>query len=67
MPILEVITVGFPFCAFKIMTGLWLQGGGPAARAAGWALLTLGVLDLLINAVNLFGLTALRRRVVEPC
>lgn len=67
MPILEVITVGFPFCAFKIMTGLWLQGGGPAARLVGWALLSLGSLDLLINAVNLVGLAALRRRVVEPC
>lgn len=67
MQILEVITVGFPFCAFKIMTGIWLQGGGPAARAVGWALLALGVLDLLINTLNLVGLTALRRRLVEPC
>lgn len=67
MQVLEVITVGFPFCAFKIMTGLWLQGGGPAARLAGWALLALGTLDLVINTVNLVGLAALRRRVVEPC
>lgn len=67
MPLLEVITVGIPFCVFKLLTGLWLMDGGPAARFAGYALFALGALDLVINTVNLVSLALRRRRALEPC
>ncbi|MBI2362019.1 MAG: hypothetical protein HYV15_01360 [Elusimicrobia bacterium] len=67
MPLLEVVTVGLPFCVFKLLTGLWLLDGGAGARALGWALLVLGGLDLLINTANLLSLVFLRRRALEPC
>lgn len=67
MPLLEVVTVGLPFCVFKLLTGLWLLDGGPAVRSLGFALLALGALDLAINTVNLVSLALLRRRVLEPC
>lgn len=67
MQLLEVVTVGLPFCAFKILAGLWLFERGFAARLLGGGLLLLGVLDLLMNLANLFSLAFLRRRVLEPC
>lgn len=65
--LLEVFTVGLPFCAFKLMTGFWLLGRGPAARVVGGALLLLGALDLAMNLANLAGLAVWRRRLLEPC
>lgn len=67
MPLLEVVTVGLPFCVFKLLTGLWLLDGGPAVRFLGFALFALGALDLVINTVNLVSLALLRRRALEPC
>jgi len=52
--------VGLPFCAFKILTGLTLG-------RAGWALIALGVLDLVINVVNLVALLFNRPRVLGVC
>ncbi len=46
-PLFEIITVGFPFCAFKILAGL----------ALGQVWLTFwGALDLVINTANLLAL-----------
>lgn len=58
MLILEILTIGLPFCAFKILSGLywrqyWLTG--------------LGFIDLIINASNLIGLIFLRKRVMDAC
>lgn len=39
MELLEVLTVGLPFCGFKVLAGLSLQG------AAGLLLIELGTLD----------------------
>jgi len=55
---IEIITIGLPFCVFKMVTGLlmnqyWLVG--------------LGVLDSLINGVNLILIVLLRKRVWDAC
>ncbi|MDE2290899.1 MAG: hypothetical protein KGL53_02345 [Elusimicrobia bacterium] len=67
MELLEVLTVGLPFCAFKALVGLSLQGAAAPWRALGDALLALGAVDLLLNLANLAGLLARRRRVVDAC
>jgi hypothetical protein len=61
MDLLEVLTVGLPFCGFKVLAGLSL--GGPL----GLMLVGLGVLDAVINGVNLVGLLVVRRRPMAAC
>lgn len=55
---LEIITIGLPFCAFKIVTGSFLNQ---------WWLIALGAIDLLINIGNLCSLLFLKRRIVDAC
>lgn len=62
----EVITVGFPFCAFKLLTGQMAIGTAPLAPL-GYALLVLGAVDLVLNSINLVSLVAVRRRVCSAC
>ncbi len=54
----EILTVGLPFCAFKIIAGLGLKQHWLTA----W-----GLLDLAINAINLLALVLLRRRLFDAC
>lgn len=54
----EILTVGLPFCAFKIIAGLGLK----QHWLTGW-----GLLDLTINAFNLLALVFLRRRLFDAC
>jgi len=54
----EILTVGLPFCAFKIIAGLGLKQL--------W-LTIWGLLDLAINAINLLALVILRRRLFDAC
>lgn len=63
--ILEVVSVGLPFCAFKWLVGLlhW-EGGQPILGAA---LLALACSDTLFNLANLVGLLIGRGRVVSTC
>lgn len=56
--ILEVLTIGFPFCVFKIVAGLFLGHI--------W-LVILGAIDVLINFTNLFSLLIFKRRFLDPC
>jgi hypothetical protein len=49
--LLEIATVGFPFCAFKFLTGGVLIAL-PAWRAMGWGLVALGAVDLVLNVAN---------------
>ncbi len=56
--ILEVLTVGFPFCAFKFIGGQYLDQ---------YWLIVLGIFDATINVINLAGLVFLRRRVFDSC
>jgi len=60
LSILEILTVGLPFCLFKVLAGLIL---GPW----GYALVLLGVCDAFLNAANLVSLAALKRQVAPVC
>jgi hypothetical protein len=48
------ITIGLPFAAFKILFGLTMPvlWPGKAAVIGGGALVVLGILDLIVNALN---------------
>jgi hypothetical protein len=61
MQIFEVLTVGFPFCIFKILTGLYLKG------AIGTLFIILGSIDFIINALNLISLMVIKRKLIESC
>lgn len=56
--VFEILTVGFPFCAFKLIAGFSL--------AQHW-LTAWGIADTLINATNLLWLLTVRRRATEVC
>lgn len=60
VPVAEILTVGLPFCVFKVLTGLVILRV-PALVPLGYALIALGVIDTVFNAVNL-GSLALRKR-----
>lgn len=64
--LLEVITVGLPFCVFKLVTGklLFFDVNLPILGAI---LLVLGFLDLIINLANLGFLLIKRRRGAGIC
>jgi hypothetical protein len=61
MQLLEVLTVGFPFCVFKILTGIYMGG------AFGTLFIFLGVVDFLINAINFSSLAVIKRKITESC
>jgi hypothetical protein len=54
----EILTVGLPFCAFKLIAG--------AALSQDW-LTFWGIADTLINSLNLVWLFVKRRRLTEVC
>jgi hypothetical protein len=58
MNFIEIVTIGLPFCAFKIVTGLFLNQD--------W-LMSLGIIDLGINLTNLIALPILKRRLFDAC
>jgi hypothetical protein len=58
MRYLEIITIGLPFCAFKMICGLYLS----------FPLLTiLGGIDILINLTNFITLLFLKRTFLDAC
>ncbi|MDD5304753.1 MAG: hypothetical protein PHS14_16785 [Elusimicrobia bacterium] len=69
MDLLEVLTVGLPFCGFKILTGLSLTASAAASPLGllGFLLIGLGALDGAINGVNLVGLLVNGRRPMAAC
>jgi hypothetical protein len=67
METLEVLTIGLPFCVFKLAAGVAFRSGGGAWGAAGTALIGLGTVDFLFNGANLAGLLLARRRVLDAC
>jgi hypothetical protein len=67
MAILAILTVGFPYCVFKVLTGLRIMEWFPAWRAAGLALMVLGVVDFFINLANFAGFALRGRRVTDAC
>ena len=58
MNFIEIVTIGLPFCAFKIVTGLFLNQD--------W-LMALGIIDLGINLTNLIALPILKIRLFDSC
>jgi hypothetical protein len=56
--IFEVITIGYPFCAFKIISGLRLDQP--------W-MVVWGLFDLVINSVNLIGFAIRGRQLLHTC
>ena len=58
MEILEILTVGLPFCAFKIVGGLTFHQN--------WLIL-LGIADFLINILNLFSVLLHKSRLLDAC
>jgi hypothetical protein len=59
--LVEALSVGIPFGAFKVICGVHLGG------VAGWGLVALGVVDLLLNAVNAVTVAVAGRRVGPVC
>jgi hypothetical protein len=63
-----VLSVGLPFCVFKLLTGLVvLRLGGAWLRPCGVALVALGAIDAAVNLVNLVALVVAKRRVLGVC
>jgi hypothetical protein len=68
LELLEVLTVGLPFCGFKVLTGLaFAASDAPAVRPLAAALIALGALDAAINAANLAGLALAGGRPTDAC
>ena len=65
VPAVEVFTVGLPFCAFKLLTGMIAVRSSLAPL--GFALVALGLVDLVLNTFNLVALITVRRRVSGVC
>lgn len=55
---IELISIGLPFCVFKIVTGIHLQQH--------W-LSVLGIFDLLINITNIVSLSLTKKRLLDAC
>jgi hypothetical protein len=64
--LVEVFTVGLPFCAFKVLTGGWLFRM-PSLAPVGAVLVALGGVDALLNSVNAGSLILWRRRALPVC
>jgi len=58
MQCLEIITIGLPFCVFKIVTGLFFHQ---------YWLIGLGIIDVIINLVNLLFFFFKRKRIFHAC
>jgi hypothetical protein len=67
MQFMEVLTVGLPFCVFKIATGLLFYRAGGSVGIIGALLVVLGVIDSFLNAANLAALALVRRRIFDAC
>lgn len=66
LPSAEILTVGLPFCVFKLSAGA-IALGAPTLAPLGYALLALGAIDAVLNLVNLIALVAAHRRVSGVC
>lgn len=61
----EIVTVGIPFCAFKLLTGL-IALDSPVAPL-GYALIVLGAIDLVLNVINLVAVLVVKHRISGVC
>lgn len=69
LDLLEVITIGFPFCGFKILSGLVLRATSEntVIQILSISLIALGLVDILINFVNLLGLIFRKKFLLPAC
>lgn len=58
MNALEIITIGLPFCGFKVVSGLFFHQ---------YWLVALGILDLIINIINFCSVIFLKKRSFDAC
>jgi len=66
----EIITIGLPFCAFKMITAIYVltyYREGAFVWAFTGTLFFLGIIDSLLNLGNLLGLLFKRRRLMPIC
>ena len=56
--LIELITIGLPFCVFKFVTGSYLDQ---------YWLIALGLVDLFINLINLIAICIKKKRVLDAC
>lgn len=66
LTLVEILTVGLPFCVFKLACGVPLLAR-PHVAAVGWALIALGVADAALNGLNGVWVGALGRRRLPVC
>ena len=66
LPATEIVIVGLPFSAFKLLTGVTAVHGS-SIPVLGLLLIGLGALDLVLNVANLLSLLVWRRRVTDVC
>ena len=69
-PTFQALTIGVPFCIFKLLFGLLaLRTGGPSASllALGWLVIAWSVADLLMNLARVFLDLAGRESSIEYC
>ncbi len=65
---LDIVTIGLPFAAFKILAGIVLKAiSGDANSPMGWILVAWGIVDLIINLLNLVSLTAAGKKLTTTC
>lgn len=64
-----IVTVGFPFVVFKLLLGVALMKAVPSPMgiAVGYLLISLGLIDLAINGINLVSFWTRRDNVTEVC
>jgi hypothetical protein len=65
---LDIITIGLPFAAFKILAGIALKGiSGDINNPMGWILIVWGIIDFFINLANLVSLAAAGKKLTTTC
>jgi hypothetical protein len=66
LTLVEILTVGLPFCLFKAACGVVLLGAGRLPWL-GWLLVAWGAADTVLNGVNAITVGALGRRGLSVC
>lgn len=66
LTLVEILTVGLPFCVFKVACGVPMVGV-PRLAWLGWLLVGWGLADALVNGVNAVTVGALGRRGLAVC
>ncbi len=64
----EIVTVGLPFCVFKILAGqLLVSHDSKVFFIVGSLLIALGIVDCIINLINFFSTIIQKKRFMTIC